>query len=429
MGYGIQKPADELVIRGRFENADGSPIVGAAVHECFLGAPPANCGTYIDLDLAPSHTDHLGQFEWTLSVPELDKMYYLWPPGAWQTGCFVVVAAKDCRTIGYIVASGEELATSSVVIKSLPQIEMHGFVEDERGRPVSSAKVSICLYILPVGRGPYTDAPVNFWLRKSGKVETHVVSTAEDGRFVIPHVPALPGELCFTVEHPDFARLETSCCPPYPEVRFVMHSGAQVSLQVQLPNGTSAEGFLFVVEGCPDGSSNSTYRDATTNESGVCEFCALPVGSYTLRYCRGPSIQWAVPSIAVRDLREGERRQITAVAVNGSVLRGRVHETESKNPVPQVFLRIESEVYPGKPSTFQTTHTDDAGEFVFPVPIEPGPIEVMLMGRCRGARLGRFVTVVVSPEPRTDVTLYLDPVRDRQLEYEDEDDDVENEES
>jgi hypothetical protein len=63
---------DGMIIAGRFERPDHTPVTGAAVHAVFLGDPPANCGTALDLVRAPAHTDDAGQFR--LTFPDPDEM-------------------------------------------------------------------------------------------------------------------------------------------------------------------------------------------------------------------------------------------------------------------------------------------------------------------------------------------------------------------
>jgi hypothetical protein len=41
-------PGEDLILSGRFEHQDGSPIPKAAIHHVFLGDPPSNCGTCFD---------------------------------------------------------------------------------------------------------------------------------------------------------------------------------------------------------------------------------------------------------------------------------------------------------------------------------------------------------------------------------------------
>jgi hypothetical protein len=127
---------DELVIRGKFEDQYGVPIGRAAVHRVFLGDPPSNCGTSFDLVQAPAHTDDAGQFRVTLS--RLDERYSRQgPPGTWRRGYFLVLAAKDARTIGHDIASGDELAGAPVRLVALPAVDIWGRVESRGGLAVA----------------------------------------------------------------------------------------------------------------------------------------------------------------------------------------------------------------------------------------------------------------------------------------------------
>src|SRR5919112_4407417 len=129
-----------LVIAGRFEGRDGEPVSGAAVHAVFLGDPPSNCGTAFDLERAPAHTDSSGEFR--VTFPDPDRMLEQFgPPGVWRRGCFLVVGVRDGRTIGYVVASGEELAREPVRLTSLATVAVRGRVVDDGGRAVEGAAV------------------------------------------------------------------------------------------------------------------------------------------------------------------------------------------------------------------------------------------------------------------------------------------------
>jgi hypothetical protein len=44
---------DGMIIAGRLQRPDHTAVTGAAVHAVFLGDPPANCGTALDLRRTP----------------------------------------------------------------------------------------------------------------------------------------------------------------------------------------------------------------------------------------------------------------------------------------------------------------------------------------------------------------------------------------
>src|SRR2546423_12850513 len=91
-----------LTIRGILADQNGDPIVGAAVHELFLGDPPTNCGTTFNLEVAPAHTDPSGEF--LIHLSQLDEYLSRWPARAGRSGCFLIVAVKDAWTIGCAIA-------------------------------------------------------------------------------------------------------------------------------------------------------------------------------------------------------------------------------------------------------------------------------------------------------------------------------------
>src|SRR5262245_53139208 len=310
-GQNPSDSADRLVIRGRFIDQTGNPIAGAAVHECFLGDPPSNCGTCFDLEKAVAHTDGSGEFLITLS--DLDHACSPYgPPGVWRSGCFLVLAVRDSRTIGYVIASGDELDASPVSLAALPPVDIQGRVADQNDRPVAGGRVNVELFRLFVGRGPYPSAPVNFWLSRPGqgpeswprKVTELTAVTDAVGYFLIRGAPAL-AKLDLTVEHPDYATLETSYFPYQPTMRLVMQPASSVRIRLQLPDGRPAAGFAFVLEGKPEGSGGYPHRDGVTDEAGVCELGGLPAGSYVVRYYGGAAGPLAVPAISLPGLCAG----------------------------------------------------------------------------------------------------------------------------
>ena len=90
-----------LIIAGCFERPDHVPVSGALVHAIFLGDTPGNCGTVLDLEMAPAHSDDLGQFR--IGFPDPDRMLREYgPQGIWRRSCFLVVGVKDGRHLSPI---------------------------------------------------------------------------------------------------------------------------------------------------------------------------------------------------------------------------------------------------------------------------------------------------------------------------------------
>jgi hypothetical protein len=391
---------NSLLLRGQFVDIDGAPIPGAAAYEVFLGDPPSNCGTTFDLNDPSVRTDDLGQFQ--IPLPQLNRrLAQHSAPGAWCKGCFAVLAIKDSRTLGFVVASGEELARAPARITAVPRADLRGQVVDEDDRPVAGGRVEVDHYYFFVGRGPYPSAPINFWLSRSGEQVADLAAvTGVDGSFLIPSAPAMPGRLDLTVSHPDFATLEASYFPFQPMVRLVMQPGSVVRLRVALPDGSPARRFTFVMEG-------AAYRTAETDAGGVCEFRALPSGSYTARYIGGGPGGWAVPAVTIPDLGAGEKRDVPAGAVAGSVLCGRVCEEQSGAPIRFAEVRFESATYPGTASTFQAAYTGADGAFAFRYPVVPGSFTIRVSSFRSGRSVGQRHRIVVGTEPRTELNFRL----------------------
>jgi hypothetical protein len=405
---------DSLVIRGTFERPDGTSVANAAVHHVFLGDPPSNCGTSFDLEEAPAHTDATGRFH--LALTDLDVRYSLrGPPRSWRRGCFALVAAKDARTVGFLVASGEELASSPARLLAVPNADIQGAVRTASGSAVGGAAVEVHYYRFFVGRGPCPNAPVNFWLsrpsREPGGFRERLteldVTTGPDGKFVIANAPMMPGTLSLTVSHPGYATLEAEHYPFQPTHSLALQAGAVLRLRVALPDGRPAVGLTFNLEGRSEGASREPYREKKTDAGGVCEFRSLPPCGFIARYFGGGEGPWAVPAVRVTPLAEGERREIAVEAVAGSVLCGRVCETGTGEPILQAEVRFEGERYPRTGSTFQACYTDESGEFAYDCPLAPGPLTVYVSAWHQGQRVGRRHTVVIGQEPRTELVFDL----------------------
>jgi hypothetical protein len=399
-----QDKPDDLVIHGSFQDANGVPIVGAAVHERFLGDPPSNIGTCFDLEKALAFTEDSGRFRLALSGLD-DLCSRRGPPGVWRRGCFLVIAVKDARTMAFTIATGEELASSPLRLIAIQAVDVRGCVVDEDGVPVVDAKILVTHYFF-VGRGEYPSAAVNFWLYRSSQHDRVVdlaATTGADGSFVIQNCPAMPGQLRLAIIHPDFATLETDYYPHQPWMQLEMKAGATVRIAVALPDGTPAAGFRFILEGVPDEENCCTHRDETTDGGGHCEFRSLPPGDYTVRYMGGGPEPWAVRAIVVPRLTKGEQRELKVPAVAGSILCGQVCDATTKAPLLHAEVRFESADYPVTSSTFQAAYTNADGKFAFPYPVVPGPLNLGVSIFHHGSRFGKRHKVTVGTENRTEL--------------------------
>jgi len=290
-------------------------------------------------------------------------------------------------------------------------------VKDEVGEAIEGAKAEVTLYLTSVGIGPHPDAPINFWLSRYSRSQPERFERLSDlsattdgaGNFTIPEVPVIPRSVSLAVSHPEFARLELSHGPSQGFLDLTMRSASSVCLRVKLPSGAPAVGFSFNLEGTPEGSGACTHRHEMSDEDGNCEFTGLPAGDYTIYFLGATDQAWAVPAIQVPDLTQGERRDISVPAVRGSVLCGRVVDSETGAPIEYVDVRFESDAYPRTASTFQAACTDQNGEFRFRFAVAPGGLEVRASKwegeTCRGKRC----EVEVEQKPETRLEFELPP--------------------
>lgn len=405
---------DRLVTHGRFENLEKHPIAGASVYQLFLGDPPRNSGTAFNLTAPSGRTDEAGRFKLVLS--DLDeKLAAHGPPGAWRRGCFLVVAVRDSRTLGYTISSGEELLNSEARLLALPLSDIRGTVLDETWQPIADAEVEADRYFTFVGRGPVPFAPINFWLYRApggdapleARLRDLVARTGADGSFVIPRAPQIPGGLRLLVSHPGFARAQTPWHPQQSEIILRMRPGASVFTRIALPDDGPAVGFRLHLEGAPDGDRTYTHRWGETDKAGQWALSGLPPGTYTIRFLGSSAPRWALPALPVPELHKGEKREISATAVRGSVLCGRVLQSGTKAPIYRAEVRFQSEAYPRTGSTIQAAYTDAEGRFEFKYPIVPGPLDVAVSVSHQGKRIGRRHKIVVRDEPRTEAEFLL----------------------
>jgi hypothetical protein len=439
-----------MIVAGRFERPDHTPVTGAAVHTVFLGDPPGNSGTAFDLVRAPAHTDDSGQFRITITDPD-EMLREFDRPGAWRRGCFLVVGVKDGRTIGYTVASGDELGSGPVCLTTLATTAVGGRVVDDAGRAVQGATIESDHYFLPVGRGPHPHAPVNFWISRGRgfRVTDLTTMTGEDGSFSLTDIPTMPGGLQLRVTHPGLAGLHVHYDPLQPLPPLVMKAGAEVRVRVLLPDGSPARGLCLELGGLADDRSNSCgitgipvgavgceHRYAETDEEGRCLFGGLPPGDYSIRYVglvekieairrqgllpwdqsmhsvAGPRDRLALPVIEVGHLAEGERREIQICAVEGSILYGTVRQADTGEPIENATVRYEGASYPLTGSSsisaaLQSAHTDAHGRFASRTALVPGPLIIWIAAKSGGKRVRLQREVVVGPEPRTALDLTI----------------------
>jgi len=329
------------------------------------------------------------------------------PEGVWRLGGFLVAGVKDGRTIGYVIASGEELVREPVHLTALETVAVVGRVHDADGHPVEGVAVESDYYFLPVGRGPHPHALVNFWLSRPSadgdgrraRVTELTAVTGPDGSFSLRDVPAMPGGLMLRVTCPGRAELDLhydpgSRCPPWrlgrgPPSRSL--SGSQTVARLA--------GRWLVLEGRPDDAPNTcgiagipvgavgfVNRTAETDDVGIVTFGELPPGSYRVSYLRGPSDTWALPVIDVGPARRGQCREIEAVAVEGSVLCGTVRSARTGTPLEHAWVRYEGASYPRTGSSLQTAVTDAQGRFATRTAPRPRPTRPPgLRGRRRQA--------------------------------------------
>lgn len=406
---------DGMIIEGRFERPDQTPVTGAAVHAIFLGDPPGNCGTVLDLERAPAHTGDSGQFRITFPDPD-EMLREFGPPGIWRRGCFLVVGVKDGRAIGYTVASGDELAAGPVRLIALATVVVCGRVVDDDDRPVEGAVVESDRHFLPVGRGPHPHAPVNFWISRGRGVRITELTarTGADGAFRLRDVPAMPGGLWLRVTPPGRAELQIRYDPLEPLPPVVTKAAAEVRLRVLLPDDSPARGRQLYLSGRADGASNTCGvtgipvgvvdhqgRRAETDGEGRCQFGGLLPGHYSICYVDGPRDRLALPVIEVGRLAVGERREIEVRAVEGAILCGTVRHAGTGAPIERALVRYEGAAYSLARSAFQSSHTDAEGRFAMRTALVPGPLTIGVSAEFGGKRGWLSREVVVEWAPRT----------------------------
>ena len=103
--------------------------------------------------------------------------------------------------------------------------------------------------------------------------------------------------------------------------------------------------------------------------------------------------------IEVGPLASGERREIEARAVEGSILCGTVRRAETGAPIEHAWVRYEGAAYPRTGSGLQSAYTDAEGRFATRTALVPGPLTVGVSAMSGGKRAGIRHEVVVGQEP------------------------------
>jgi hypothetical protein len=152
------------------------------------------------------------------------------------------------------------------------------------------------------------------------------------------------------------------------------------------------------------------WHEHFDSEEGRCQFGGLPPGNYSIRYVGGPGDRLAVPVIEVGPLARGERREIEAGAVEGSVLCGTVRRAETGAPIEHAWVRYEGASYPRTGSSsisasVQSARTDAEGRFASRTALVPGPLFIWVSAESGGKRVRLQHEAVVGREPRTELDL------------------------
>ena len=391
---------DGVFARGCLVDQNGCPVAGATVDVRFLNLSPHSFFTFVNLDQSAARTDATGQF--SLPSPQQDDSQ-VWGldtrPNYWREGRFLLLATKDHRFVGFTIASGKDLEQESLRISALPTADIEGQVIDETGRPICGVLLAVDRYELDVGPGCDPDSRSHvtftpFWTdHQSGSLRTSATAinalSDGEGRFVIPQVPVFPGQFHLSATHPDFVVLESKLSHGRSSIQLPLEVGSRIGLHVRLPDGRPACGFSF----------RANSRDGVTDTAGICEFSSLAAGECYIRFEGEPTREWAVPDILVSELTKGERREIAALAVRGSILCGQVLDAEAKEPGRNLWMKVEGDSYP----VGQVTHTDINGRFEFAVPIAAGRVDVRVEPVWSGGRQ----SVLIGQTSRTELTLLV----------------------
>jgi hypothetical protein len=246
----------------------------------------------------------------------------------------------------------------------------------------------------------------------------------------------MSGGLWLRVTRPGRDFLQYRYDPLLPLPPLVMKSAAEVRLRVLLPDGSPARGpWLHLsgraddapntcgITGIPVGAEGHQDRGAETDREGRCQFGGLPPGNYSICYIGlverleawgqqglpwgvypirnvdGPRDRLALPVIEVGPLALGERREIEARAVEGSVLCGTVSRAETGAPIEHALVRYEGAAYPRTGSALQSAYSDAEGRFATRTALIPGPLTVGVSAMSGGKRVGTRHEVVVGQEP------------------------------
>ncbi len=323
-------------ITGTVRDAGAAPIAGANV---FLEAG-------LEGPLIARQTDASGAFSFSDVLPGTVSVF-AYAPGR----------AIDGRSLKLALDSAEHVDISLPASGSLA-----GTVQDEKGNPISGARITRALI--------HNDIPVGIPL---SKLAAHGISepvTSANGQFTVPNLPQ-GAEVSLKIAHPQFAQEAPRLRVGDRDARVTLTPGVLVSGNVvargrdlAVPNAT-----VFFVNAAPP---NDTVIVRSQGD-----------GSYAVRLKPGPWLyQASGPSFrsanSQRMIISGEfpSQRVMLQVAGTAVLHGIVKDAKSEAPVPGARLELLSSGVPAAAATtgptgaYELTATE--GEVVVRLAAAPG---------------------------------------------------------
>ncbi|RYG66609.1 carboxypeptidase regulatory-like domain-containing protein, partial [bacterium] len=282
---------------------------------------------------------------------------------------------KSKEVAGFVTAAAKGYAAASIIVEGATvKIELNkgaiwrGKVADEKGNPISGAKVNVR------GASRNMMARPLFWLSGPKIIDSYTSISGADGSFSIDGLP--PGiSLNYSVEHPKFAGIRGQDMPVDSEETIKLKPGGSLHGRLLNADGQPLPKVRIYAGSIPMGVGGNS---GTTDDKGFFTVDGLGTGNYKISAQLKKGVDYVLPPLSPVRVEAGKVKEVAVIrAQKGKEIRGAVLDAVSKKPIANasVMATVDNE-------TSAYTTTDVNGKFVMYV--LPGKYKVHMPGAPSG---------------------------------------------